>query len=109
MRVTISGNSMSPAVKSGETIDFSTQRKPVVGDIVLFRQHGELIAHRYVGKGFVKGDNSKYMDGKVGEDFEILGVAPKTYCRPILAWLSSFNLMSTPVSRFSRALILILS
>lgn len=99
---------MEPLIKEGDELVFCPDETPKLGDVILFNLHGELTAHRLIPGGLVKGDNSKYLDGKLGKDIKILGVAPKEYRNPLLAYLSSYNLMDKPFSRFSRLFMLIL-
>lgn len=107
IEVQVMGDSMTPEINSGERICFSTDKVPDVGDVVLFKCNGELTAHRLLPGFILKGDNSKYCDGMLNEDFEVLGVASNNYRKPFLARISKYNDHKIPFSKLFRALIII--
>ena len=76
--VRVRGESMVPTLLPGQTIlaDFAAQT-PRLGDLLLFRQEGTLIVHRYLGpsrkrdgkRGYrTRGDGSKVLDPVVYPD-----------------------------------------
>jgi hypothetical protein len=51
---------MFPFLKEGDVLSFS-QDTPLVGDIVIFYDQQELVAHRFLGE-FTKGDRNLFLD-----------------------------------------------
>lgn len=62
--IKISGNSMKPTFKDGDTIYYTDEYKRInIGDIILFKDnHGQLITHRVVREGISKGDRTYHLD-----------------------------------------------
>ncbi|MEW6295017.1 MAG: S26 family signal peptidase [Candidatus Diapherotrites archaeon] len=70
----VTGNSMAPTAKTfTATKIYFNSSKPEFGDIIVFRQRGKLIAHRFLGRRnnginfylITKGDNHLFFDGPV--------------------------------------------
>jgi signal peptidase I len=80
MRYKALGRSMSPFIKNGSILTVDPKRKISIGDVILWRKDGGMIAHRVIrkrksGKGFIfvtKGDNLIFPDEPVYM-FELLG------------------------------------
>lgn len=62
--IQISGNSMWPTLKDGDTIYYTDEYKRIhIGDIILYKDNfGELVTHRVVKEGITKGDRTYHLD-----------------------------------------------
>lgn len=108
INIEIRGHSMTPILQSGDSIQIDCDKEPQVGDLILFKDKGELVVHRYLPNHKVKGDNAKFFDGTLGHDLEMLGVAEKRFCSPTLAFLSQFNTYNGLMAKPIRLMILII-
>ncbi len=80
MRYKALGGSMAPFIKDGSVLTVKPNKRIFIGDIILYKGGGGLIAHRVIrkrkvgGRAFLitKGDNLGYRDALVSSS-EILG------------------------------------
>jgi signal peptidase len=90
-------DSMGPTFPSGALAVFLKQESYSVGDVVLFKVHGYLVAHRIVAeteRGFkTKGDASRSVDPWVVPPDAVRG--KMIFSIPFLGWF--INLMRIPV------------
>lgn len=70
--VRISGNSMFPVLKHGETISIIGSEAYFLGDVIVFQYKSRTLVHRLLaikeGRYFIKGDNSLRMEDVCFED-----------------------------------------
>lgn len=66
LRFIVKGNSMSPFIKDGESVEVERAERIRIGDVVLLRRKKEFLLHRviFLSKNFVitKGDKSPFID-----------------------------------------------
>ena len=81
LRLVASGSSMLPALQAGDMLTFRCRRRvhPRVGQVVLYRYEGRLIAHRLRARGanghwIIRGDSSPDRDDLPVADADLLGV-----------------------------------
>lgn len=78
--VKVSGSSMLPTYKAGETVKIIASNQVGVNDVVLFNYMDKMILHRVVMKNgnqmITRGDNNIFLDGEVSFD-NIIGKTEK--------------------------------
>ncbi|MFT5127911.1 MAG: signal peptidase I [Rhodothermales bacterium] len=78
-RLRITGDSMEPTLRTGETIELAPPPAlPLPGDILVYQRNDQLVVHRYLGFGHFQGDNSATPDARVPAE-AIVGMATAVF------------------------------
>ena len=86
--VSVSGNSMEPMIRDGDTIEIIYVPKCMTGDVVVFVYDYNILVHRILKIEndiiYCKGDNAFRLE-KIGNE-QVIGKVTAVNGRPILKW-----------------------